>query len=65
MTGSPVLPGDLPYRTDEELDDVIGRHDCEICGERLDWEIGEFVREDGEHVIAHAQCGFDFHLCLA
>lgn len=53
--------------------DLYGPSDCDLCGERLDWtgtvlthcEIGEFVSPDGEHCIAHAQCGLDAGYPLA
>ena len=35
---------------------------CEMCGETLTendllYNLGEFVTEDGEHVVGHADCG--------
>lgn len=46
---------------------------CELCGEHIKhfasggamgWaeEAAEWVQEDGEHIIAHAQCGIDWGL---
>ena len=52
---------------DQEQEDP---DECEICEEPFTGtftgsdERGEFIR-DGEHVIAHAQCGLDFELELA
>lgn len=51
-------------------EDVCG--ECELCGEHYDRngppsrsEVGEFVSDSGEHVIAHAQCGLDAGYPLA
>ena len=38
---------------------------CELCGEPAGAEMGEFVKEDGSHVLAHAQCGIDAGLEMA
>lgn len=54
----------------DTTDDTEEASECEICGEPFTGtfvgsdERGEFVR-DGEHVVAHAQCGLDFELELA
>jgi len=40
---------------------------CEICEEAFSIadERGEFVLDDGKHVVAHAQCGIDYGLDIA
>jgi hypothetical protein len=38
---------------------------CGLCGEPAGAEMGEFAKEDGGHVIAHAQCGIDAGLGMA
>jgi hypothetical protein len=40
----------------------LSQADCDLCGEPLDEDIGEFVREDGCHLLCHAQCGIDANL---
>lgn len=52
-------------------DDPTAR--CEVCGEsfkldrfgEINDEIGEFVSGDGEHVIAHSECGLSNGLAIA
>lgn len=54
---------------------TCGHVDCGLCGEviqhdemglpALHEEVGEFVREDGSHVYAHASCGLDNGLEMA
>lgn len=38
---------------------------CGLCGEREDDQMGEFVKLDGQHVYAHADCGLGLGLPLA
>jgi hypothetical protein len=59
---------DLPVPSDEELEEIRGQTNCDICGERFTLdpheEIGEFALPfDPDYptgsVVAHAQCGLD------
>ena len=55
-----------------EIDDDM-RGDCAVCGEAYDVrstlssvsDIGEFVNENGEHGICHAECGINAGFDLA
>jgi len=40
---------------------------CGICGETMhsDDEVGEFAKPDGQHVLAHSQCGLDAGYSIA
>lgn len=54
------------YLTDQELTEMVGQTDCELCGERLQLDdIAEWARQDHTPVIAHVQCGLDAGLELA
>lgn len=55
---------------------LLGMEHCGVCGERFrdeddpqaymgSDERGEFVNDQGESVVAHAQCGLDAGFALA
>jgi hypothetical protein len=50
----------------EDKKHLINPENCELCGEPLDAETGEFWDEAADDgVVAHAQCGIDAGLPLA
>ncbi len=40
---------------------------CGVCGESIhkDEEVGEFVKPNGQHILAHSQCGLNANLPTA
>lgn len=57
----------MRYAEGRVADGSLSQRDCDLCGEPLDEEIGEFYDPGNPdtHVIAHAQCGLDHRLEIA
>lgn len=50
-----------------DADDIFGGPEarCGACDEPLSGDLGEFVNDDGENVLCHAECGLNRGWALA